>query len=83
MLFNEDALEGEVRTVEQSYCNTRILNHQQMPLDAAHGVIAAPAGSGNQSGTDAGSGEEDTRCVNVKEQLVVVLLSTKVQPLTG
>ena len=59
VMFNEDAVEHEVRTVERSYYNTWILNHQQRPLDAAHGANAAPAASGNQSGTDTGSAEED------------------------
>ena len=70
VLFNEDALEHEVRTVERSYCNTQILNPQQRPLDAAHGTNVAPVASSNQSGTAAGSAEEDPRCVNGSEQLV-------------
>ncbi len=70
VLFNEEALEHEVRTVERSYYNTQILNPQQRPVDAAHGTNAAPAASGNQSGTAAGSAEEDLRCVNGSEQLV-------------
>ena len=70
VLFNEDALEHEVRTVERSYCNAWILNHQQRPLDAAHGANAAPAASGNQSGTDTDSAEEDAHRVNESEQLV-------------
>ena len=70
VMFNEDAVEHEVRTVERNYCNAWILNHQQRPLDAAHGANAAPAASGNQSGTDAGSAEEDAHRVNESEQLV-------------
>ena len=70
VLFNEDAVEHEVRTVERSYYITWILNHQQRPLDAAHGANAAPAASGNQSGTDTDSAEEDAHCVNESEQLV-------------
>lgn len=70
VLFNEDALEGDVRTVERSYCNCRVLSHQQRPLDAAHGANVVPAASGNQSGTAAGSAEEDARHVNESEQLV-------------
>ena len=70
VMFNVDAVEHEVRTVERNYCNTWILNHQQRPLNAAHGANAAPAASGNQSGTDAGSAEEDAHRVNESEQLV-------------
>ena len=70
MMFNEDAVEHEVRTVERNYCNAWILNHQQRPLDAVHGANAAPAASGNQSGTDTGSAEEDAHRVNESEQLV-------------
>ena len=70
VMFNEDAVEHEVRTVKRNYCNTWILNHQQRPLDAAHGVNAAPTASGNQSGTDAGSAEEDAHRVNESEQLM-------------
>ena len=70
VMFNVDAVEHEVRTVERNYCNAWILNHQQRPLDAAHGANAAPAASGNQSGTDTGSAEEDAHRVNESEQLV-------------
>ena len=70
VMFNVDAVEHEVRTVERNYCNAWILNHQQRPLDAAHGANAAPAASGNQSSTDTGSAEEDAHRVNKSEQLV-------------